>query len=470
MVAANLRLKHGTYIRNTYEFTLPFTYSYLEPMDIVTLTTSSVWAAGVNNTNLGVTNLPIRILKIVDDPVEGLKIEAEDYPFGAGQPTLFNKGQSAAEIVSDTYASPGSSEVVMFEATGRLTGYAGNQIWIGACGTSENYGSTNVWVSQDNTNFVQVETIDQPAVIGELASAFPAGSDPDTTNSLVVALAENSAALVSGTQAAADNDTMLCYVDGEVISYSAAALTGQNTYTMGTYIRRGQLGTTIGSHAVGSLFMRLDGSIVKYTYDPTWQGKTIYFKFQAVNNFGNNPQPLSSLTSVSFTIGNTNSGAVDASSGLLVTGTPGNSVSSIDGVVNVLQGNDGINSIPPGTILVNNTGNPGAPTWVDPTTVPGLSGGGGGFTVVKVSGNFDASAGQAILVTTTSGAITGTLPSAASNANAEIVVKKVSADAHTLTLQGTGGDTIDGDSGLTILYQHSSCTLISDGSGNWDLI
>ena len=470
-VAANLRLKHGTYIRNTYEFTLPFTYSYLEPMDIVTLTTSSVWAAGVNNTNLGVTNLPIRILKIVDDPVEGLKIEAEDYPFGAGNPTLFNKGQAAGEVVSDTYASPGSSEVVLFEATGRLTGYSGNQIWIGACGTSENYGSTNVWVSQDNTNFVQVEAISQPAVIGDLASAFPAGSDPDTTNSLVVALAENSAALVSGTQAAADNDTMLCYVDGEVISYSAASLTGQNTYTMGSYIRRGQLGTTIGSHAAGSLFMRLDGSIVKYTYDPTWQGKTIYFKFQAVNNFGNNPQPLSSLSSVAFTIGNTNSGAVDASSGLLVTGTPGHSVSTIDGTVNVLQGNTGINNIPPGYVLVNNTGNPGAPTWVNPTSVPGLTGGtGGGFTVVKVSGNFDASPGQAILVTTTNGAVTGTLPTAGSNANGEIVVKKVSADANPITLQSIGGDTIDGDAGLTILYQHSSCTLISDGANNWDLI
>jgi hypothetical protein len=471
-VAANLRLKHGTYIRNTYEFSLPYTYSYLEPMDLVTLTTSSVWAAGVNNTNLGVTNLPVRILKIVDDPVSGLKIEAEDYPFGAGAATLFNKGQSAAEVISNSYASPGSSEVVLFEATGRLVGFSGNQIWIGACGTSANYGSTNVWVSQDNTNFVQVETINQPAVIGELASAFPAGGDPDTTNSLVVALAENSAALVSGTQVAADNDTMLCYVNGEVISYSAAALTGQNTYTMNGYIRRGQLGTSIGSHAAGSLFMRLDGSIVKFTYDPTWQGKTVFFKFQAVNSFGNNPQPLSSLTSVSFTIGNTNSGAVDASSGLLVTGTPGHSVSTIDGTVNVLQGNFGINNIPPGSVLVNNTGNPGAPTWVDPSTVPGLNGGGsgGGFTVVKVSGSFDASPGQAILVTTTGGAVTGTMPSAVQHPNAEIVVKKVSADTNPITLQGLGGDTIDGDSGLTILFQHSSCTLISDGSGNWDLI
>jgi hypothetical protein len=84
--AANMRLKHGTYIRNTYEFTLPYVYSYLEPMDLVTLNTTSVWAQGINNINLGVVNLPVRITKIVDDPTEGLKIEAEDYPFGAGCP------------------------------------------------------------------------------------------------------------------------------------------------------------------------------------------------------------------------------------------------------------------------------------------------------------------------------------------------------------------------------------------------
>jgi hypothetical protein len=110
---------------------------------------------------------------------------------------------------------------------------------------------------------------------------------------------------------------MLCYVDGEVISYSACALTGQNVYTAGTYIRRGQLGTTIASHAVGSLFVRLDASIYKYTYDPVWQGKTVYFKFQAVNSFGNNPQPLSNLSAVAFPIGDTNSGAIDAETGLI---------------------------------------------------------------------------------------------------------------------------------------------------------
>ena len=394
--AANMRLKHGTYIRNTYEFTLPFIYSYVEPMDIVTLTTSSVWAQGVNNTNLGVTNLPVRITKVVDDPTEGLKIEAEDYPFGAGCPTLFNKGISTGTIVSNPYASPGTSEVVLFEAAGRLVGYGGNQIWMGASGTGANYGSTNVWVSQDGTNYVQVATMDTPSTIGELSAIFPTGTDPDTTHSLVVKLAENCPALASGSTEAADNDTMLCFVDGEVISYSACAVTGQNTYTMGTYIRRGQLGTTISAHSIGSLFMRLDASVVKYTYDPTWQGKTIYFKFQAVNNFGNNPQPLSNLTPVTFTIGDTNSGVVDASTGLILTtsltypgGTPAPPVVIISQSATNTSGSGGSISASDGVTVTSSGGLTTTAkiwltiSWTWPSTYPTPT----GFNVVAFTGS-----------------------------------------------------------------------------------
>jgi hypothetical protein len=312
--AASMRLKHNTYIRNEYTFTLPYTYAYLEPMDICTISTTSVWAMGLNNINLGITDLPVRITKVVDDPTDGLQITAEDAPFGAGQPVVFNKGISASEVVVNTFADPGTSEVVLFEASGRLTGYTGNEIWLGATGTGATYGATNVWVSQDNLTYIKVTTLGTPSILGKLTSAFASGSDPDTTNTLVVQLAENCPPLAAGTTTAADNDTMMCYVGGEIISYSAAAATAQNTYTLGTYIRRGQMGTTIGSHASGSLFLRLDNSIFRYQYDPTWQGKTVYFKFQAVNNFGNNPQPLSNLTAVTFAISSGNTGVTQGSS------------------------------------------------------------------------------------------------------------------------------------------------------------
>jgi hypothetical protein len=276
----------------------------------------------LNNVNLGVSNLPVRVTKIVDDPIKGLDITCEDSLFPAGAPVLFNKGLSTNNPVVNVYANPGSSEVVIFEATSRLTGFAGNQIWIGACGTSDNYGGTNVWVSQDGTKYLEAGTIKAAARIGALNSTFASGSDPDTVNSLVVDMAENTAPLEAGSMSDADSGNTMCFVDGEIISYSACTVTGQNQYTMGTYIRRGQMGSTIGSHAADSLFMRLDQNIFKYTYDPTWAGQTLSFKFQPVNTFGNAAPDLSTLTAVPFTVPGQNPGTIDASSGLILVTQP----------------------------------------------------------------------------------------------------------------------------------------------------
>jgi hypothetical protein len=325
LFSANMRLKRGMNIRNSYKFTLPFTYSYLEPMDLVNITTSSVWAAGLNNVNLGITNLAVRITKIVDDPITGLEIEAEDSLFYAALPSLFNKDLSSGVNIIDVYAPPGSSEVVMFEATSRLTGQVGNQIWIGACGTSADYGSTNIWVSQDGIKYLQIGTIQQAARLGTLDTTFGSGSDPDENNELIVDMADNSAALDAGSSTDADSNVTMCFVDGEIIAYSSCAISGQGQYTMNLgapsvagYIRRGQMGSTINSHASGTLFLRLDNSIFKWTYDPNFAGKTLYFKFQAVNRFGNTAQDLSTLTAVTFVVPGQNPGTIDASSGLVL--------------------------------------------------------------------------------------------------------------------------------------------------------
>lgn len=227
-----------------------------------------------------------------------------------------------AQTQQNLFEDPGASEVVLFEATSRLTGFQGNQIWMGATGASKNWGSCNVFVSQDGTTYKQIGTIDAVARLGTLDSTFASGSDPDTAHSLIVDLVENSGSLEAGTTTDADLGTTLCYVDGELISYSAATISGQDQYTLNTYIRRGQMGSTISSHAAGSLFMRLDDAVFKFTYDPTWAGKTVYFKFQSVNSFGNSSQDLSTLTPVTFTIPGANPGTIDASSGVVLNKHP----------------------------------------------------------------------------------------------------------------------------------------------------
>jgi hypothetical protein len=328
--AASMRVKRSVNIRNTYTFSVPYTYSYLEPLDIINITTSSLWSANSNNVNLDIVTLPVRITKIVDDPKNGLEITCEDYLWGVHQPSIYNKGISTGTTLLNAYSQPGNSEVVMFEATSALTRYQGNQIWIGASGPSSDWGACNVWVSQDNTKYLQIGSIPNAARMGTLTSALAVTSDPDTTASLVVELVDNSAPLESGTHLDADSGNTMCYVDGEIISYSTCALTGNNTYTMSGYLRRGQMSSTIGAHAAGSLFMRLDSSVLKYTYDPSWVSKTLYFKYQSVNWVGNCAQDLSTLGTVTFTVPGLNPGTVSASTGLIEQGAlVGNGTSTL---------------------------------------------------------------------------------------------------------------------------------------------
>lgn len=317
--AASARVKRLVYVRMQYEFPLPFRYSFLEPMDVVDITTSSDWDAGENNANLAVVNRPVRIVKIVDNPDGSLDITAEDYPFGAHQPVIYNKDLAAGEVQQNLFADPGTAEVVLFEAPNRLASFQGRQIWIGACGTSDDWGGCNVLVSEDGTKYQSIGAIETAGRLGVLVANIATGSDPDTSNSLVVQLAENSAALVAGTTGDADQGNTALFVDGEIINYSAATITGQDQYTLDTYLRRGQMGTNIGPHSIGGLVLRLDDAIFKYTFDPSWTGKTISLKFQSFNRYGNALQDESILTPVSFAIaGADGAGSIDASSGLIL--------------------------------------------------------------------------------------------------------------------------------------------------------
>jgi hypothetical protein len=127
-----------------------------------------------------------------------------------------------------------------------------------------------------------------------------AGSDPDTTSNCKVDLSDSSGMLTSGTIADADNRATLAWVDGECIAYSTATLTGGHQYTLGGYLRRGLYGTSIKAHPSQSPFVRCDGAIFKYAYDPALVGKTIFMKFPAFNQFGGGGQSLADAGEYEF--------------------------------------------------------------------------------------------------------------------------------------------------------------------------
>jgi hypothetical protein len=97
---------------------------------------------------------------------------------------------------------------------------------------------------------------------------------------------------------------------------------------------------------------------------------------------------------------------------------------------------------------------------------------GGGISVVtKIAGDSPYSAvdGEVVLCNAGAGAITVTLPAAASNADAQITVKKIDNGVNAVTVDGNGAETIDDATTAVIGTQFESITLVCDGS-NWHII
>lgn len=100
----------------------------------------------------------------------------------------------------------------------------------------------------------------------------------------------------------------------------------------------------------------------------------------------------------------------------------------------------------PGTVSVT-------PTVVSTTTTP-----------------LSASINQVILMNAAGGNKTVNLPAASvAGSGGTVVVKKVDSSGNTVTIDGSGAETIDGAATFVLSVQYESVTLVCDGS-NWSII
>jgi hypothetical protein len=292
-------VKRQVYVRSIYSFSLDRRGILLEPMDLVTLTDS----------NLGLIKTPVRITKISESPKGDLQFEAEEFPWGTAQPTLYAH-QSNAGYQIDGLAEPGSINApIILLSTNRMTGGAqpGYELIIGVSGASLNYGGCNVLFSEDNTDYELIGQIYGSATMGVLTASLANGSDPDTLHTLSVDLTQSRGVLTSVSTDQADTLQSACLlVDSasvfEVISFRTMNLTSAFHYTSDAYLRRGQLGTSAGSHLNSIPFLKFDEQVFIYEFDPKLLGKTVYFKFTAFNQAHSMIQPQSAATAYPFTI------------------------------------------------------------------------------------------------------------------------------------------------------------------------
>jgi hypothetical protein len=292
--AAQLRLQRQA-VRNTYQFTLDQRYILLDPMDIVTLT----------DAQLGLARQWVRITEITENDDGTLLFSAEDYLAGTGSAATYSFA-SGSGYAADYNADPGDALApIVLEPPVQIASSA-LEIWLATAG-GPLWGSADIYVSSDGATYKLAARTNGPARMGVLTASFAAGHDPDTSDTLDVDLSSSRGTLLSGTQSDADLGHTLCYVAStpsgyELVSYESASLTGGNAYALGTYLRRGLYGTAIASHTLGAAFVRLDGAIVKLSYDKSQIGSTIYLKLVSFNLWSGGAQQLADVTAYTHVI------------------------------------------------------------------------------------------------------------------------------------------------------------------------
>ncbi|HVI08011.1 MAG TPA: phage tail protein [Candidatus Binatia bacterium] len=305
-------------LRNKYKFTIKPRGVPFEAMDLLL----------VNDSKMGIVNLAVRLTSLEENDNGEFECEAEPFVFGCNAPETLPVTASAPFVVG-TGGDPGSVNTpIIFEPVPRLLAQQNQaQIWIVASGSSSSYGGCAVLISTDGGNsYNQLGAIQGNGITGITVGDWPTASDPDNTNNLSVDLTESLGTLQNYSALDRDNFTYPCYVSVgtacipyELMTYDIATLTAPNKYTLvaigspPTYeLRRGVFGApgpAVGTgidHPGGSRFAFLGNQnstvgILKVNMDPSWIGKTLYFKLLAFNTIGNNLQAQSAATPYTFT-------------------------------------------------------------------------------------------------------------------------------------------------------------------------
>jgi hypothetical protein len=311
-IVAQTILQRQLYVRAKFAFKLSWEYCLLDPMDIVTIT----------DANLGLSQYPVRIVSVEEDDKGILSVTAEELVVGVSTPganpsngaVSFQPNQGAAASVVNT--------PLIYEPPPALTNNVA-QVWVGASGGSggvvdPNWGGAFVWASVDNATYSQIGAVTQPLRQGALTAPLPAASGWDTTHTLAVSLAESGGVLSGTSAASAQAGATLSLVDGELLAYETATLTGAYAYNL-MGLQRGLDGSTPAAHSTGAAFARLDGAVVPYTLPDGWVGVPLYFKFQSFNVFGAGVQELSTCVVYDYTP--TGTGALGPVTQALLIGT-----------------------------------------------------------------------------------------------------------------------------------------------------
>lgn len=228
----------SVYIRNTYTFKLGYNYCLLEPGDIVTLT----------DPNIGLTQFPVRIRTIKEDPDQILTITAEELPAVSGVPAEFVQQESAGSTPYNPDVDPGNvNPPAIFEPPQSVTN-GSPEIWIGASG-GPNWGAAQIYMSYDGVNYTYIGLLGAAQLQATLVNPLPVSSDPDTTDTMALDFSMCAGVMpTTATQASADALQTVGLLGRELIGYGSVTQGSTSEQYNFKYLRRGAYGTSIQTH------------------------------------------------------------------------------------------------------------------------------------------------------------------------------------------------------------------------------
>ena len=168
-------------VMRSFSFTLGREFILLDPMDIVALT----------DANAGLENQWVRIKEITENDDRSLSIVAEEYLQGTGAAPQYGHQAPAPYVPNYNIAAPAALPPIFFDAPVQIGNALAMETILCTNGSGPNWGGCDVYLSSDNVTFAYAGTLYGGTVMGTLMANFPAGSDPDTADTLSVDLTES---------------------------------------------------------------------------------------------------------------------------------------------------------------------------------------------------------------------------------------------------------------------------------------
>lgn len=259
-----------------YSLKLPWTFSRLEPGDLIE----------INNSTLGIKDVA-RISEIAEDKNGIMSIKAISTPIDSYKVANYTVSNSYQFIDYNIEGGDTAAPIFLTPPSELTTAASGIEVWCAFRGVTNDWGGCQVYNSFDDEYYAYSGQQLQEALVGRV-------------------LADNDAQLTIRLDNLKQQELLpdqLIYVDGEIFRYAKAVLLDtKNTYRLDG-VERGQYNTLKATHGENDTLVVLDNAIYVVQLLKEHVGKTLYFKLPSFNMFKGQLQDVNALDSYSFVVG-----------------------------------------------------------------------------------------------------------------------------------------------------------------------